>query len=390
VARLSDRLLPSGSTGAPADLPGSLTARTAKVAVLETDPGGHRLHYVRFLVEAVGPAECIVLTSEEAAGSQEFAEHLSSMGDVAVTLPGAHTPRAALSAAVSSALAVGARKLIIPDGDFYLVPLLFLLLRRPRVALEIRLLLMRTTTPNGPEPLRLATLVKPMLAQLVRSFPQVRIRFLTDAFGVVRTRAGYPGIPGVKDPVVRDSGTTFDRPSWLPSRRPDRLLLGVLGVVTPRKNLPLLVQAMDLCPSVTLVVGGPLRDGTREFVDTDENARRLVASGRLVVADRLFTAGEVAATLAHVDLVAVLHDNDAPSAILAQACVRQTPVLVPCSGWLARVAATTGVGLATALNVEAVAEAIHEVAGSRRRYVDAARAQAWCINTSDFTEQLLG
>jgi glycosyltransferase involved in cell wall biosynthesis len=373
-----------------ANVPASLADRTVKVAILETEPSGHRMHYVRFLVDAVGPAECVVLTSDRAAGSEEFAEHLSSAATVTVALPETDTPRVALSAAVERAVAAGVRKLIVPDGDVYLVPLLFLLLRHPRLTLEVRLLIMRTTAANGPERLRPATLVKPVLAQLVRAFRQVRIMFLTDAFGVVRARPGYPGIPAVKDPVIPDGETIYDRPAWLPRRYPGHPLVGILGVITPRKNLPLLVEAMELCPSVTLVVGGPLRGGTREFVDTDENARRLIASGRLVIADRLFNAAEVAAALAHVDVVAVMHGNDAPSAILAQACVRHTPVLVPDGGWLARVVATTGVGVATALTATAVAEAIHQVIGDQQRYIEAARAQSPHINTSDFTELLLG
>jgi glycosyltransferase involved in cell wall biosynthesis len=288
------------------------------------------------------------------------------------------------------ARAAGARLLIVPDGDFYLVPLLILLLRHPRLPLEVRLLIMRTTAINGPERLRAATLVKPLLAQLVRVFRQARVMFLTDALGVVRARPGYPGIRAVKDPVVPVGQTTHDPPDWLPPRRPGRPLVGVFGVITPRKNLPLLVKAMNLCPSAVLVVGGPLELGTREFVSADEDVRRLAASGRLIIADHLFSTDALAAALAHVDVVAVLHDNDAPSAILAQACVRHTPVLVPGGGWLAQVVATTGVGVATALTAEAVAEAIHQVIGNRQRYIEAARAQAPQINTSDFTEQLLG
>jgi len=361
-----------------------------EVAVLETNPIGHRMHYVRYLVDAVGPEGCIVLTSGRVTDSEEFTEHLSSAVDITVALPEVDTPRAALGAAVSKARAAGARALIVPDGDFYLIPLLLLLLRHPRLPLEVRLLIMRTTTINGPERLRPATLVKPLLAQLVRVFRQARIMFLTDALGVVRARPGYPGIPAVKDPVQPESQIALDRPAWLPRRQPGTPLIGVFGVITPRKNLPLLVKAMDLCPSAVLVVGGALELGTREFVDSDEDVRRLIASGRLVIADQLFRADELAAALAHVDLVAVLHDNDAPSAILAQACVGHTPVLVPAGGWLAQVAESTGVGATTTLTAEGVAEAIQRVTRDRRRYVEATRVHASRINTVDFVEKLLG
>jgi hypothetical protein len=164
----------------------------------------------------------------------------------------------------------------------------------------------------------------------------------------------------------------------------------VFGVITPRKNLPLLVKALDLCPSAVLVVGGALEMGMREYVDTDEDVRRHVASGRMVIVDRLLSADEFAAGLAKVDLVAVLYDNDAPSGILAEACMRHTPVLVPTGGWLARVAQSTGVGATTPLTAEGVAQAIQRVTGDRQRYVEATRVHAPRLNIVDFVEHLLG
>src|SRR5882757_4706998 len=388
--RLSDLFSPGIANKETTDVRASQLDRKVDVAVLEANPSGHRMHYVRYLVDAVGPESSVVLTTARATGSQEYAALLSSAADITVALPDVDSPRAALAAAVSKSLALGARTLIVPDGDRYLIPLLRLLIRHPRLPLEIRLLLMRTTTINGPERPRPATLVKPLLAQLARVSPQARIMFLTDAFGVVRTRPGYSGIPAVRDPVVPDAASTHDRPAWLPRSRPGSPLIGVFGVITPRKNLPLLVKALDLCPSAVLVVGGALELGMREYVDTDQDVRRLVASGRMVIVDRLLSADEFAAGLANVDLVAVLYDNDAPSGILAEACMRHTPVLVPTGGWLARVAQSTGVGTTTPLTAEGVAQAIERITQDRQRYVDATRVHAPRLNIVDFVEHLLG
>jgi len=359
------------------------------VAVLEADPTGHRLLYIRHLIEAAGHERCVVFLSSYAARSEEYAAHPGSTSATTEVLDTADTHRALLNAGVSRARASGARKLILPDGDRYLLPLLLLMLRRPCLPLEVRLLLMRTTAVRGPERLRLATIVKPVLVQLLRIFPQIHILFLTDALGVVTTRKGFPGIRPVNDPVLPPGEPGYERPSWIPAD-PKMTTVGVFGVISPRKNLPLLVRAAAWHPEVTLVVGGRLEPDVRAFLGTDARARELVASGRVVVMDRLLSAQELAAALATVDMVAVLHDNDAPSGILAEACVRHTPVLVPYGGWLARVAESTGIGAASPLTAMGIAEGIRAVTRNRKIHVDATRRYAVRINASHFTEGLLG
>ena len=47
------------------------------------------------------------------------------------------------------------------------------------------LLLMRTALPGGPEPATAGMTLKPVLAGILARLPGVRVRFLTDAFGVV-------------------------------------------------------------------------------------------------------------------------------------------------------------------------------------------------------------
>ena len=359
-------------------------------AVLEADPSGHRLHYVRHLVEAAGPGRCVVFISGTAAHSEEYRTHADAIRASTQILGPADTPRALLKAAVSRARALGARTLILPDGDQYLLPLLPLLMREPWLRLEVRLLLMRTTTVGGPERLRLATLVKPVLVRLVRVFPRVRVLFLTDALGVVTRRRGFPGIPAVHDPVPPPREPCRERPTWLPRTEPGTTTVGVFGVVSPRKNLPLLVAATAWLPDVTLVVGGRLEPEVSAFLETNRAALELAATRRLVVVDRLLGAEEFAAALAGVDVVAVLHDNDAPSGILAEACVRHTPVLVPSGGWLAQVAGSTGVGVATPMTVSGVTEGIRELVQNHGMYVAATYQQAPRISVSNFADRLLG
>jgi glycosyltransferase involved in cell wall biosynthesis len=358
------------------------------VAVLETDPTGHRLHYLAHLVGALGADRCTVLTSAAAARSEEYSLLVAPITDATVVLPGTGSPRELLTAAVDAARRAGARTLVITEADPFLVPLVRLLLRRPRPALELRLLLMRTTTVGGPERLRPATLVKPALVALLRRFRQTRMFFLTDAFGVVSHRRGYPGLQAVRDPVLRPEPEQHTRPSWFPPEGP--LVVGVFGVVSPRKNLPVLVAAVRDAPDAALVVAGRLFPEVRSYVDTDPAVARLVADGRMVVVDRLLEPAELGDALACADVVAVLHDNDSPSGIQAEAALRGTPSLVPAGGWLARVVSATGTGTAVPLDPAGVAAGIARLARDRESYAAAAERAATRLGTADFTDRLLG
>jgi glycosyltransferase involved in cell wall biosynthesis len=387
LRRVAAAALGIGSRGrGPAE--GAPPREGPDVAVLETDPTGHRLHYLAHLVGALGADRCTVLTSAAAAGSEEYSLLVAPITGATAVLPGTGSPRELLGAAVDAAHRAGARTLVITEADPFLVPLVRLLLRRPRPALELRLLLMRTTTIGGPEPLRPATLVKPALVALLRRFRQTRMFFLTDAFGVVSRRRGYPGLQPVRDPVLRPESEQHTRPSWFPPEGP--LVVGVFGVVSPRKNLPVLVAAVRDTPDAALVVAGRLFPEVRSYVDTDPEVARLVADGRMVVVDRLLEPAELGAALARADVVAVLHDNDSPSGIQAEAALRGTPALVPAGGWLAQVVHTTGTGTAVPLDPAGVAAGIARVARDRDSYAVAAEWAATRLGTTDFTDRLLG
>jgi hypothetical protein len=358
------------------------------VAVLEVDPTGHRLQYLRHLVEAASPERCVVLTTDQAMRSEEYAAHAAGTAARTLVLPEGRSRRHVLTAALEQAIASGAERLVVPDGDLYLVPLLLAMIRRPRRSLEIRLLLMRTIVVGGPEPVRPAMVVKPVLVQLLRAFRQVRIHFLTDALGVVTRRRGYIGVTGVRDPVLATEDEVRPRPSWFPLPEQGRVTVGVFGVISGRKNLPLLLAALDDAPTVDLLVGGRLEPDIRDLMATPE-VRELVDAHRVTLLDRMLSPAEFSAALAHVDMVAVLHDNDSPSGILAEACARHTPVLVPEGGWLDQVAVSTGLGVATRMVATEVARSIQMVVDHRGRHVAAARRHGPTMGTAHFTDCLL-
>ena len=354
-------------------------AVSSPVAVLELDPLGHRLRYVRLLLTEVPPADRLLLVPAAVRDSPEFAEHLADVETAVVELPPAR--RAAVAAGLDAARAAGAR-LVVPDGDKNVAPLLLALARARGSHPPVSVLLMRTSLPGGPERATPGMAVKPPLAFLLARVPRVRVRFLTDAFGVVVRRRGFPGIEPVRDPIdVPDEV----RP---PASGPEAFRLGVFGVVSARKNVPLLLEALRGLPDVDFVVGGRCEPEVRAALDESGLAERLH------VDDRLLSEAEFDAAIAGVDAVAVLHDNDAPSGIVAEAAARGVPVLGPRRGWAASMVTGTGIGevaeLAAADPVAEVRAAITRLVAHRDRRAAAARRACTRLGTSHFVTGLIG
>jgi len=155
--------------------------------------------------------------------------------------------------------------------------------------------------------------------------------------------------------------------------------------------VPVLVRAAAGCPEVDVVLAGRCEDDVRDFLATDPDADRLRAEGRLDVDDRLLDDAEFDAALRSVDVAAVLHDNDAPSGIVAEACARGVPVLGPDRGWIARVLAATGCGVSARVDDPcAVAAALGRLVTHRERYVHAARRAGHSLGVQHFVSRLIG
>jgi glycosyltransferase involved in cell wall biosynthesis len=355
-------------------------------AVVETEPLGHRLHYVRLLVERLPAGERLLLVSPAVAASSEFAQQLGGLEADRVVL-GADDQATAVPEALAVATARGARHLVVPEADKAVLPVLRTLLRgtlrraRPRRP-RVTLLLMRTALPGGPEKATLGMALKPALVAVLRGLPGVRVRFLTDAFGVVTRRRGFPGVRPVRDPVTP--------PAPAPPAAGTRPRVGVVGVISARKNVPVLVRAAAGLPDVEVMLAGRCEADVRAFLDTDPDAARLRAEGRLRVDDRLLDDAEFDAALRSLHAVAVLHDNDAPSGIVAEASARGVPVLGPDRGWVATVLDATGCGVGARVDdVAEVGDALGRLLAERERYVSAARAASTALGTDDFVSGLL-
>ncbi|WP_433029665.1 hypothetical protein [Actinomycetospora sp. CA-053990] len=357
--------------------------------MLELAPDGHRLQYVRHLVEALPRGERILIVSPWVAASSEFAHHLGRTETETVVVS-ADDHDVALREALTTATDRGVGHLVVPDGDKAVRPLLRAVVRgalgraRPRRP-RITLLLMRTALPGGPERATLGMVLKPALVAALRRLPGVRVHFLTDAFGVVTRRPGFPGVTPVRDPVTPPT-EPLD-----PPRTGDRVRVGILGVISARKHVPVLLRACVERPEVDVVLAGRCEPDVREVLATHPDAAQLRAEGRLAVDDRLLDDAEFDAALRSLDVAAVLHDNDAPSGIVAESCARGVPVLGPDRGWIATVLDTTGCGVKARVDDPAdVAGALVRLLADREEYMAAARKAGADLGTEDFVGGLLG
>jgi hypothetical protein len=386
-------------------------AQQREIAVVEMESAGHRLRYVRMLLCAVAPERRVLLVPPAVHDSAEFAEHLADVVDQVVLVPGSR--REAMRIAVGAAQARGAR-LVVPDGDKNVAPLLLALARPGRV--EVSLLLMRTALPGGPEAATAGMALKPALVAVLARRPGVRVRFLTDAFGVVVRRRGFRGVLPVRDPVAvpatrpHEGSPRADRATGSsPRAATDAFAVGVFGVISARKNLPVLLAALagaaedaaersstietvhDPVARVHLVVGGRCEPDVATLLHTSPDAVALTAAGRLHVDDRLLTEDEFDAAVAGVDAVAVLHDNDAPSGVVAEAAARGVPVLGPATGWASSMVTGTGIGEVAAVDDPAeVRAALARLLAAHPRRAAAARRARTRLGIEHFVTELIG
>ena len=93
-------------------------------------------------------------------------------------------------------------------------------------------------------------------------------------------------------------------------------------------------------------------------------------------------------------LMAVLHDNDAPSGIVAEAAARGVPVLGPARGWAASMVTGTGIGevaeLSAADPAAEIRAALTRLVASRDRRAAAARRARTRLGVEHFVTGLIG
>lgn len=188
----------------------------------------------------------------------------------------------------------------------------------------------------------------------------------------------------VPDPVdVADLAELTRVPPELGGVADDRRWLGVLGHVSPRKNLDLVLEAARFAGAdgFGVLVAGRVEPGEWERC-ADTVAAFDAAGGRLLVVDRLLADTELDACVAWVDAVVVAHSSEGPSGILGKAVALGTPVVAAGAQSLRDEVERLGSGTWAPLRAPDIAAALHPGAPTERRPVALA-------GSADFARALL-
>lgn len=349
------------------------------VLILEGNGDGHRFYYVRLLADAIlaeGGRPVLVTGRGQMAGPQaaEFLRGLPASFTVV------DVPRPDVAAASRVAREVGARRIVIPDGDLHLLDLLT---RRGRRLPHITALVMREPDLRPGRPLR--PLARRWIKRATMALAALR-RSTTVTVLKSSVWAGRSRFPVAQDPVTLAAGpddVADIRERW--DLDGGRRWFAVVGAIGARKNLPMVAEAFARIADETvgLLVGGAVLDGQLAEAEPHlAEARRRGA--RVVVVDRMLEDVELDAAIAAVDCVILAHSNEGPSGILGKAVMSGTRLVLSGAESLRRDALAVPTHATwTPLAVEPMARAMDAAARADRP------AAVPDMGTSRFTSALL-
>ena len=327
-------------------------------AVVETNHLGHHYVYLGFLVRA-DPTVVLLLT-EEGTASREFGVYLAELVarfDVRVrVLPSVTGRRALLSGAARLAEEEGCDRLVFPEADNWLAALA-LAPARIRRRLGCSYLVMRSEHGTLDRPRSVLLLMaKGLLTGLVRwRWRRGAGYFLTDCAGVVDRRPFLAALRPLRDPQAVTTTLTRAAARQRMGLSEQEYVVGILGGIDGRKHPELVLGALAELPAdVRVLLCGRL------YAPVPQQIAALPPSLRKRVTTREGTLPDeaMATAIKACDAVAVLHDLDGPSGMLANALGLGVPVLVGESPWLRRVARATGGGVVADHDPASVAAAI--------------------------------
>ncbi|GAB3809074.1 hypothetical protein GCM10027605_42970 [Micromonospora zhanjiangensis] len=313
-----------------------------RVLIVNQGPDGHRLVYVRLLVDGVlaRSGTPVLAMPRHGFDAPEFGLHL---GDVADRCVAERIPDALLTPALVRRLAVRTRcdRVLVPDGDRFAIRLG---VTGWRHGAELRVLVVQDPRwSDDPRPAqRLKMAVKRWSIARARRFPRVRVLCLAD-----QRVAGSGSGENVADPVVFDAGqldpSDLRQEFGLP---PDRYLFVVVGAMSRRKNLPMVVRSvLSLADSkvglfVCGQIGGPVRD---EIAPLLRRADRMDVP--IVLSDRLHSDHELNRAIQAADCVVVAYCTSTPNSSMAKAALAGRRAVVVGSEHLRMWARNAGIDL---------------------------------------------
>lgn len=352
--------------------------------VVEPDPGGHRLVYVRYILRHLlaSDQQVVLAVSSAVADSKEFRKHLSDLGAEAVPIiPVAKSlePRALAEIADG----VRADVVIVPDGDRFASKLAF---RGWTSRSSVRVLIMQDprlemvaffSASSRPSLFRVCKMsVKMLVLSIASRRKNVRLLWLRGAM-----LAPFNGHE-VPDPVSA-AATKADALEYRShvGLSDDVYWFGMAGGINERKNPALVVEALAGGPADQgIAFTGPMRESLRQSLE-DQCAS---AGVRAVFDTRLLSDADMNVAIAAVDCVVVAYSTHNPPSTLGKAVSIGKPVAVAGSRSLRAHARDLGVDQTSNLQLEALRSLLAEIRRDERP------SRATVAGPSEFAQALTG
>lgn len=289
----------------------------------EKNPAGHRLAYVRLLAEeALRRSNGVhIVLPPQAPASIEFETHLAHLrGQVELHI----MEDFSFINLVALSKRLGATRTVVTDGD----ALALQVVKRGGWfgAGRLSLLIMREFAQGESSRAKLwvKNWAKRFVYRCAASCRSVDLAVLKSALW-----AGKSSFRVALDPAWL-SCTSLDvediRSKW---ELDDSIYwFAVLGAITDRKNVPLVVQSLASLPgaNIGLVVAGKIDPSVRKAIY--ESALLMSTGGKTAkVFDGVLTDTDLDAAVSAVDCLVLAHSNEGPSGLLAKAAIAGTNIV---------------------------------------------------------------
>lgn len=327
------------------------SADSAVVTLIEWRNEGHRLSYVRSIVDAAVTRgiELQILTQESALESNEWGVHLGDISDADVTTlaPESYTARK-LPALLRIQRRAG-RLVILPEVDRVLHAVVFAYVTR-RLPRRTTIIAMRPPrwSPWKRWP---ASIAKMFLLRSLAATRSVSVLLLEDPLANQRSRVWrWPlGGPTLRlddpaDPLVVGG----ELPPELARLPESAKLVAVTGAIDDRKQAPLILDGWALQPErddCVLVIAGAQTEEVRAALNDHPATRRR----DVIIIDRYLLLGAIPAIIDRSVALFVLYDGGTSSGNLINAARMGCWVMTTAGGRPARVAAEHKFGIETEL-----------------------------------------
>jgi hypothetical protein len=317
--------------------------------IVEANPGGHRLYYVRLLVEAAREhfSQVVVALGANARDSDEFLLHLDDIREKFELLMIQEPFRASSLIRLTQAEAFDL--VLVPDGDLYLARLA---LRRPS-RVPMNLLVMRDPREEPP-----AGLLRTAKLETKRLFIGLLGRRHDTQVFTLRG-PGYVGGPQelyVNDPI--DVRMPWDAISTFRNEHlsPNVFWFGLVGVLSQRKHPGMVIEALLSLrrADVGLAIAGPIEPNTR--ADVMSRLQDLRDAGiSVALHETRMSNAEMSAAIGALDCVVMAYSTGAPPSTLGKSYVLGTRCIVAGSPALRAHAKRLGHGFSGPLSVASIA-----------------------------------